>query len=71
MIESTGWLGIESKRVCLLFIGQENQYPLEQDTMWYQLKDTFCFFRVFNRPNRLRIFLVKYLLGLEFYEVKK
>lgn len=38
--------------------------------MWYQIKGSFYFIRVFNKSSKLRVFLMKHLLGLEFYEVE-
>ena len=64
-------INIKNNIECVVFIGQKEQYPQkEQGEMRYQLKGTFYFIRVFSKPSKLRAFLMKYLVGLEFYEVE-
>lgn len=63
---------IKSTNECQLFIGANEQYPTKDVGEYFlRLANTFYFIRIHKKPNNIKRFFMKYLLGVEFYETKE
>ena len=56
---------------CQLFIGANKQFPSKSHGEYFvRLNNTFYFIRIYKKPNFIKRFFMKHLLGAEFYETK-
>ena len=56
---------------CQLFIGANKQFPSKDVGEYFvRLNNTFYFIRIYKKPNFIKRFFMKHLLGAEFYETK-
>ena len=56
---------------CQLFIGVNKQFPSKDVGEYFvRLNNTFYFIRIYKKPNFIKRFFMKHLLGAEFYETK-
>lgn len=63
---------IETGNDCQLFIGGNKQFPPKsQGDYFLRLNETFYFIRIYKKPNFIKRFFMKNILGLEFYETKE
>lgn len=63
---------IETGNDCQLFIGGNKQFPPKSHGDYFlRLNETFYFIRIYKKPNFIKRFFMKKLLGLEFYETKE
>ena len=63
---------IKSTNECQLFIGANEQYPTKDVGEYFlKLANSFFFIRIHKKPNNIKRFFMKYLLGIEFYQTKE
>lgn len=61
-----------SQKDCQLFIGGNKQFPPKSHGDYFlRLNGTFYFIRIYKKPNFIKRFFMKSLLGVEFYETKE
>ena len=63
---------IKFKRTdCQLWIGAVDSFPSKDVGEYFvRLNNTFYFIRIYKKPNFIKRFFMKHLLGAEFYEAK-
>lgn len=70
--EETLRINFKSTDECQLFIGANKQFPSKDVGDYFlRLNGTFYFIRIYEKPNFIKRFFMKYLLGVEFYETKE
>ena len=64
-------INFKSTNDCQLFIGVNKQFPPKSHGEYFiRLNNTFYFIRIYKKPNFIKRFFMKHLLGAEFYETK-
>lgn len=63
---------IKAGNDCQLFIGGNKQFPPKSHGEYFlRLNSTFYFIRIYSKPNFIKRFFMKNLLGIEFYQTKE